>query len=152
MAPSSSSNTAQNQPQTYATNQPTIDFTSQLHALLKLMLAYNGALEMLYSHSVAEYTRRQTPSTTSSSRKPSRTYEEKITPLIPLSSDTVTDDKGNVSTELDRRLLTLEAEFKDRVGVLLADLAYQHYDADMRFLGVAMNFNDFYRVVRRRKA
>jgi len=116
------------------------------------MLAYNGALEMLYSHSVAEYTRRQTPSTTSSSRKPSRTYEEKITPLIPLSSDTVTDDKGNVSTELDRRLLTLEAEFKDRVGVLLADLAYQHYDADMRFLGVAMNFNDFYRVVRRRKA
>ncbi|GAB7358815.1 hypothetical protein MBLNU230_g4039t1 [Neophaeotheca triangularis] len=35
------------------------DFTSQLHELLKLMLAYRDAVDSLYSYSVAEFTRRQ---------------------------------------------------------------------------------------------
>jgi gamma-tubulin complex component 3 len=36
-----------------------IDFTAQLHELLKLMLAYRDAVDSLYSCSVAEFTRRQ---------------------------------------------------------------------------------------------
>ena len=36
-----------------------IDFTAQLHELLKLMLGYRDALDGLYSFSVAEFTRRQ---------------------------------------------------------------------------------------------
>ncbi|GAB7351628.1 hypothetical protein MBLNU459_g2239t2 [Dothideomycetes sp. NU459] len=36
-----------------------IDFTSQLHELLKLMLAYRDAVDSLYSYSVTEFTRRQ---------------------------------------------------------------------------------------------
>lgn len=36
-----------------------IDFTSQLHELLKLMLAYRDTVDGLYSHSVAEFTKRQ---------------------------------------------------------------------------------------------
>lgn len=36
-----------------------VDFTAQLHELLKLMLAYRDAVDTLYSLSVAEFTRRQ---------------------------------------------------------------------------------------------
>jgi gamma-tubulin complex component 3 len=36
-----------------------VDFTAQLHELLKLMLAYRDAVDSLYSFSVAEYSRRQ---------------------------------------------------------------------------------------------
>lgn len=36
-----------------------VGFTSQLHELLKLMLAYRDAVDSLYSYSVAEFTRRQ---------------------------------------------------------------------------------------------
>lgn len=36
-----------------------VDFTGQLHELLKLMLGYKDAVDGLYSYSVAEFTRRQ---------------------------------------------------------------------------------------------
>ena len=36
-----------------------VDFTAQLHELLKLMLAYKDAVDGLYSYSVAEFTRKQ---------------------------------------------------------------------------------------------
>jgi gamma-tubulin complex component 3 len=45
--------------------------------------------------------------------------------------------------ELKRRLNDLGQQFHHKVSTLLGDLAYQP-DTDMRFLGVVMNFNDFY--------
>ncbi|WEW55170.1 Microtubule-nucleating Tub4p (gamma-tubulin) complex component [Emydomyces testavorans] len=51
---------------------------------------------------------------------------------------------------LRSRLRDLSAEFRARLVTLLGDLAYQP-DVDMRFLGVVMNFNDVYQVVRRRR-
>ncbi|KMU79637.1 spindle pole body component alp6 [Coccidioides immitis RMSCC 3703] len=51
---------------------------------------------------------------------------------------------------LRSRLSDLSAEFRARLITLLSDLAYQP-DVDMRFLGVVMNFNDVYQVVRRRR-
>ncbi|KAI1997361.1 Microtubule-nucleating Tub4p (gamma-tubulin) complex component [Ophidiomyces ophidiicola] len=51
---------------------------------------------------------------------------------------------------LRSRLRDLSVEFRARLVTLLGDLAYQP-DVDMRFLGVVMNFNDVYQVVRRRK-
>jgi len=51
---------------------------------------------------------------------------------------------------LQERLKGLGTSFKTRLQVLLGDLAYQP-DMDMRFLGVAMNFNDVYQPVRRKR-
>ncbi|EEP82593.1 predicted protein [Uncinocarpus reesii 1704] len=51
---------------------------------------------------------------------------------------------------LRSRLSDLSTEFRARLVTLLGDLAYQP-DVDMRFLGVVMNFNDVYQVVRRRR-
>src|ERR1700740_2475052 len=39
--------------------QPEESFLSQLHQILKIMLAYRDAVDGLYSFSVAEFTRRQ---------------------------------------------------------------------------------------------
>jgi gamma-tubulin complex component 3 len=50
---------------------------------------------------------------------------------------------------LQDRLQALGGHFKSRVCLLLGDLAYQP-DVDMRFLGVAMNFNDVYQPVRKK--
>ena len=49
---------------------------------------------------------------------------------------------------LQERLKALGTQFKAKLSMLLGDLAYQP-DVDMRFLGVVMNFNDFYQPVRR---
>lgn len=51
---------------------------------------------------------------------------------------------------LRNRLSDLAKEFKQRVNVMLGDLAVQP-DVDMKFLGVVMNFNDVYAPKRRRR-
>ncbi|KAL8831426.1 MAG: hypothetical protein Q9191_000870 [Dirinaria sp. TL-2023a] len=51
---------------------------------------------------------------------------------------------------LRHRLGELAKDFKQRVNVLLGDLAVQS-DVDMKFLGVVMNFNDVYMPKRRRR-
>jgi gamma-tubulin complex component 3 len=59
---------------------------------------------------------------------------------------------GGVSSEfpvLQERLKQLGTNFRTRLQFLLGDLAYQP-DVDMRFLGVAMNFNEVYQPMRRR--
>lgn len=152
-----------------------INFTSQLHELLKLMLAYKDAVDALYSHSVADFTRRQDRAAKISSRTAQGSWgvserdddlptprsasalnrnndsDSPIPPLLPLnSSGNSTDDSASVLESLRRRLRGLETEFRARVNVLLGDLAYQP-DTDMRFLGVVMNFNDVYAPVRRRR-
>lgn len=52
---------------------------------------------------------------------------------------------------LQERLKNLASAFQKKLCALLGDLAYQP-DVDMRFLGVAMNFNDVYVPTRTRSA
>ncbi|EGC40872.1 spindle pole body component [Histoplasma capsulatum var. duboisii H88] len=59
-------------------------------------------------------------------------------------------DEDHLLPSLRTRLHDLAADFRTRLLTLLGDLAYQP-DVDMRFLGVVMNFNDVYQVVRRRR-
>jgi gamma-tubulin complex component 3 len=110
------------------------------------MLAYKDAIESLYSHSVAEFTRRQDPTSTSHRRRD----EETIQPLIRLDQESSFSDPTTGLEKLTKRLIELETGFKARVNALLGDLAHQP-DTDMRFLAVVMNFNDVYRPVRRRR-
>lgn len=125
------------------------------------MLAYRDAVDNLYSHSVAEFTRRQDAAAQIEARtkagrwgtsereratqmqSPSAT----IPPLVP-SAD---GDGAGADTlgGLRFRLAGLEREFRKRVNVLLGDLSHQP-DTDMRFLGVVMNFNNVYEPVKRR--
>lgn len=52
---------------------------------------------------------------------------------------------------LQERLKQLATSFQRKVCILLGDLAYQP-DVDMRFLGVAMNFNDAYQPMRSKRS
>ncbi|KAF2766362.1 spc98 like protein [Teratosphaeria nubilosa] len=151
-----------------------IDFTAQLHEILKLMLAYRDAVDSLYSYSVAEFTKRQEIAAKIETRtkagrwglteadedaslllaptdpknrlgRPGAT-DSPIPPLIPLG----VEGERNMLDALRSRLRGLEADFKSRVSGLLGDLAWQS-DVDMRFLGVVMNFNEVYGIVRRRR-
>jgi gamma-tubulin complex component 3 len=154
-------------------------FLSQLHQIMKIMLAYKDAVDGLYSFSVAEFTRRQElsakietrtaqgkwgvteqdhlPSSVSQGRRRGHTRGKSAsvaasTLILP------TDDDGNPAAgpedhmlpSLRTRLRDLAVDFRGRLNVLLGDLAYQP-DVDMRFLGVVMNFNDVYEPVRRRR-
>ncbi|KAF2155101.1 spc98 like protein [Myriangium duriaei CBS 260.36] len=129
-----------------------IDFTSQLHEILKLMLSYRDAVEQLYSVTLSLFTSRAD----AASRVARRTAQGKWgtseadspAPLIPLAGDEAGD--GGEVGRAKKRLEEAEKGFRTRAEALLGDLAYCN-DADMRFLGVVMNFNDVYRVVRRRR-
>ncbi|GIZ42596.1 hypothetical protein CKM354_000585600 [Cercospora kikuchii] len=154
-----------------------LDFTTQLHELFKLMLAYRDALDSLYSYSVAEFTRRQdmaakietrsragrwgiteadegsepsplfpTASKTTRDRLRERETDSPIPPLLPLQGGI--DGERNMLDSIRQRLKSLEGDFKAKVNVLLGDLAYQP-DSDMRFLAIAMNFNEVYAPVKR---
>ncbi|EEH44328.2 uncharacterized protein PADG_00617 [Paracoccidioides brasiliensis Pb18] len=187
-------------------------FLSQLHQILKIMLAYKDAVDGLYSFSVAEFTRRQEftakietrtaqgqwgvtekdllqqsqslfHSSTAPTTRPSRssssaatrknagsisqspstdtpqsfgagadchakTPSEPITPTA--ASALLSGGEDHLLPSLRTRLRGLSADFRARLVKLLGDLAYQP-DVDMRFLGVVMNFNDAYQVVRRRR-
>ncbi|KAK4503774.1 hypothetical protein PRZ48_004689 [Zasmidium cellare] len=152
-----------------------LDFTTQLHELLKLMLGYKDALDSLYSYSVAEFTRRQELSAKIETRTKAGKWgiteadEDVQSPLFPTSSvrnrlrERETDSplpqllpvqgidgERNMLDQLRQRLQSLAVDFRARTNVLLGDLAYQT-DMDMRFLGVAMNFNDVYTPVKRRR-
>ena len=151
-------------------------FLTQLHTILKIMLAYKDVVDGLYSFSVAEFTRRQELSAkienriaqgrwgitdndnannsnsffSSTSNRRSQQHGGGIdSPFTTTPNDLSADD--HMLSSLRVRLRDLSAEFKSRLNVLLGDLAYQP-DVDMRFLGVVMNFNDVYEPVRRRRA
>ncbi|PGH06566.1 hypothetical protein AJ79_06505 [Helicocarpus griseus UAMH5409] len=178
-------------------------FLSQLHQILKIMLAYKDAVDGLYSFSVAEFTRRQeftakietrtaqgqwgvtekdllqhssatrpsrsgslaaarkhvasiseSPSTDSPSNffsAHAKTPSESISPATAaLLGSASAGGEDHLLPALRTRLRDLSADFRARIVTLLGDLAYQP-DVDMRFLGVVMNFNDAYQVVRRRR-
>lgn len=132
-------------------------FLTQLHSILKIMLAYKDVVDGLYSFSVAEFTRRQELSAKIENRTAQgRWGVSEHDPIF--SSRRSTADNNNLDTGSDdhmllslrERLTGLSAEFRSRLNILLGDLAYQP-DVDMRFLGVVMNFNDVYEPVRRRR-
>jgi gamma-tubulin complex component 3 len=142
----------------------------QLGELLRTMLAYRDSVDGLYSWSVSDFTRRQEADLLQTARAepPSRRDAHKKSnhnktptpsaelddPSHPASSDILGGggDGDGVKSEfpaLQDRLKQLSAGFRTRLQILLGDLAYQP-DVDMRFLGVAMNFNDIYQPVRRK--
>ena len=149
-------------------------FTSQLHYILKIMLAYKEAVDGLYSFSVGEFTRQQElaakietrtaqgkwgigdkddedtalpgdHNTKERSRRPERDTDS---PLPPSFSGNAGDDQ--MLPSLRQRLRELSVDFRARLVVLLGDLSVQP-DVDMKFLGVVMNFNDVYRPQRRKR-
>lgn len=155
-------------------------FLTQLHQVLKIMLAYKDVVDGLYSFSVAEFTRRQElsakietrtaqgrwgisetdPFSTSSSskRRSQQTHRDSGAP-DDIDSPFFSGGAGgrhdlaaddSVLASLRVRLGELAVEFRSRLNILLGDLAYQP-DVDMRFLGVMMNFNDVYEPVRRKR-
>ncbi|KAL5366481.1 Spc98 family-domain-containing protein [Aspergillus floccosus] len=162
-----------------SSKQPEEGFLTQLHQILKIMLAYKDAVDGLYSFSVAEFTRRQelsakietrtaqgrwgvTERDLLSSRRAGSSMSASLsnTPQIGALVDDIDTPSSDVRIDLSAddhmleslrvRLRDLSAEFRSRLNVLLGDLAYQP-DVDMRFLGVVMNFNDVYEPVRRRR-
>lgn len=123
-------------------------FLSQLHYILKTMLGYKEVVDELYAHSVAEFLQRQQLAAKVESRTAQGKWgieESSPAPLLKLDEH----DQGQLAS-LRARLIDLSAEFKTRVNTLLYDLAHQP-DADMRFLGVVMNFNEVYKPRRRKK-
>lgn len=146
-------------------------FTIQLHELLKLILNYKDAVEVLYSNSVAAFTERQ-----NSLRRVDRTNaldqedvgsadvemadpdDITIPDLIPRSGNEKTPSgrstsatQGQSSTARARGVLeALDIDFRERVSVFLYDLAHRP-ETDMRFLGVVMNFNGVYKPTRPRR-
>lgn len=156
-------------------------FTSQLHHILKTMLAYKDVVDGLYSFCVAEFTRRQEKSArfeTQKSRNPGvddddlRSSSPNPTSLIaaqkllapstddnnradspfPISTGALaaTTQGDSILPALRQRLGDLSKDFKSKVNVLLGDLMVQP-DADMKFLGTVMNFNDVYTPKKRRR-
>jgi gamma-tubulin complex component 3 len=150
-----------------------VDFTGQLHELLKLILAYKDAIDALWSHSVDEFGRRQERAAkietrtkagrwglteadddsnssfhgASTNRRGAREGEvdSPIPQLIPLPGGpaAVAGNEGAILDHLRTRLKALRGSFKAKIIVLLSDLQHQP-DTDMRFLGVVMNFNGVY--------
>lgn len=145
----------------------------QVHHILKCMLHYREVVDSLYSYSVAEYTRRQqfsarieqrtaqgkwgitekdlvgdSRSSTPTFMRPAKPGpllpEDNDSPLMPQPSANLSsaDDETHLGS-LRTRQLHLSAEFRSRLSMLLYDLAHQP-DVDLRFLGVVMNFNEFY--------
>ncbi len=153
-----------------------MDFTAQLHELLKVMLAYRDAVDGLYSFSVAEFTRRQERSAKIETRTAAGTWgtaerdddlgsmadihasdaksraRDVDSPLPPVKAipGLVPTNEDDLLPALRTRLSSLASDFKVRVNVLLGDL-YHQPDADMRWLAMVMNFNDVYQPVRRKR-
>ena len=153
-------------------------FMAQLHHLLKTILAYKDAVDGLFSHSVAEFTRSQASAAQASSATaaprpgggPADADADLDSPLLtgqrqrrrrdPPARDTdspapslgapldAPDDQ--VLPALQTRLRGLAGDFRARLAVLLGDLLQQS-DPDIKFLGMNMNFNDVYRPQRRKR-
>jgi len=147
-----------------------LEFASQLHELLKGMLAYRDAVDGLYALSVAEANARQSQAAIiesrtrqgrwgvitstnkaddsdheSSTSRPGTRHRGIDSPLPQLLGG---NDSTAQLTALRARLTDLASGFRNRLSALLGDLAYQP-DTDLRFLGVVMNFNEVYLVRRR---
>lgn len=126
----------------------------QLGELLRTMLAYRDSVDGLYSWSVSDFTRRQEADAADllGGRRGGAGGIDSPDPFSASSAAAAGVGDHQVRSEmpaLRERLRQLGASFRTRLQILLGDLAYQP-DVDMRFLGVAMNFNDVYQPVRRK--
>lgn len=152
-----------------------IDFTGQLHELLKTMLAYKDAVDGLYSFSVAEFTRRQervakienrtaagrwglTERDNVSSPDPfaqhsrSASRQDPDSPMPPplLKIGTAGSGEDDILPALQKRLGHLSDDFRVRICMLLGDLVHSP-DGELKMLAVNINFNDVYKPERRRR-
>ncbi|KAJ5683725.1 uncharacterized protein N7477_000070 [Penicillium maclennaniae] len=161
--------------------QPEESFLSQLHHILKIMLAYKDAVDGLYSFSVAEFTRRQEISAKIETRTAqgrwgvterdlnrrtnSRGSTSASTPDIRPASSGPNPDGLGTPFSLSAQDLSADDSMLSTLRVRLHDLSIDFRsrlnillgdlsyqpDVDMRFLAVVMNFNDVYEPARRRK-
>ncbi|KAK9464443.1 Spc98 family-domain-containing protein [Lipomyces arxii] len=99
----------------------------QLHEILKLVLSFTGVMDVLYNYSVEECSRQQT-------------NENSI----------VEHATSSVPVQIRARVISLKSKFHALIENFLCDLSFQS-DADMRFLGIRLNFNEFYTVPKRRR-
>ncbi|KAK0619287.1 Spc98 family-domain-containing protein [Immersiella caudata] len=123
----------------------------QLSELLRAMLAYRDSVDGLYSWSVSDFTRRQEVDAVGLMRR-ATAHSDKSAASLAEDDGLEGSNGGAVKSEfpaLQERLRQLGSGFRQRLQILLGDLAYQP-DVDMRFLGVSMNFNDVYQPVRRK--
>jgi gamma-tubulin complex component 3 len=117
----------------------------QLAELLRSMLSYRDSVDGLYSWSVSDFTQRQEFGLLSTAQN-----QPSSSPGNPdLEQDEIPGGPQSEFPVLRERLVHLGDRFRNKLQVLLGDLAYQA-DVDLRFLGVAMNFNDVYQPVRRK--
>lgn len=159
-------------PRSSTTGNREDSFTSQLHYILKTMLAYKDAVDGLYSFSVAEFTRRQelaakietrtamgkwgisekdndddgrspSPAAVRGGKYNANSRTDSPFAINSVIAGAVSSGDDQMLPELRVRLMELSDDFKARVNVLLGDLAVQP-DVDMKFLGVVMNFNNVY--------
>ena len=115
-------------------------YLSQLGDMLRFMLNYRDSVDGLYSWSVSDFTRRQEADVRTTTTRMRHDDDAHL-----VGSDSLVSE----FPALQERLRQLGASFRTRLQILLGDLAYQP-DVDMRFLGVAMNFNDVYQPARRK--
>lgn len=153
-----------------------IDFTGQLHELLKTMLSYKDAVDGLYSFSVAEFTRRQeyaakietrtaagrwglsekdnhgtsSPDPLSTTRAASRSDPDSPFPPPLLKIGGAGSSEDDVLPALQKRLGHLVSDFRARISILLGDLVHSP-DGELKMLAVNINFNDVYKPERRKR-
>lgn len=135
-----------------------VSYMSQLSELLRTMLAYRDTVDGLYSWCVSDDAQRQQAGLRQTRHGGSSAVKTKgrLGGTVGGEDDEAATSAG-VSTSsvpselpaLQERLRALGHAFQTRLQILLGDLAYQP-DVDMRFLGVAMNFNDVYQPVHKR--
>lgn len=156
-------------------------FLTQLHQILKIMLAYKDAVDGLYSFSVAEFTRRQELSAKIETRTAQgrwgisekdflsarrSAHKNSISSLSTSVAPTPNVAGGDLDTPSSFiHDLSADDSMLESLRVRLRDLSADFKsrlnillgdlayqpDVDMRFLGVVMNFNDVYEPVRRRR-
>jgi len=117
-------------------------FMTQLHEILKIMLAYKDAVDGLYGYSVAEYTRRQERGQRIETRTKKGEWGIREADEEGETSGRGPNPEDMMLPSLRQRLKTLSGDFQARVVILLGDLAYQS-DMDMRLLGVLLSFNEY---------
>ncbi|KAI0179256.1 spindle pole body component alp6 [Hypoxylon sp. FL1284] len=134
--PSSTGSSSANAAAAAAAEEDDNSYMIQLGELLRTMLAYRDCVDGLYSWSVSDFTRRQEA-------------DLRHAAVVDEDDNEIPGGPQSEFPALQERLAHLGDRFRSKLQILLGDLAYQA-DVDLRFLGVAMNFNDVYQPVRRK--
>jgi gamma-tubulin complex component 3 len=120
-------------------------YLSQLSEIIRFMLNYRDSVDGLYSWSVSDFTQRQEADVRVTTTRHDDDDDGSGAGLPSATGEAAPSE----FPLLQERLRHLGSSFRTRVMILLGDLAYQP-DVDMRFLGVAMNFNDVYQPSKRK--